>query len=147
MGQFFKITSVVNGVVLVDNRITVPNELRAAVLEYLHKDHLGQAVMIDAASYLWWPKLHRQIIDKAMQCDRCLQTGKNIKALQSHNQHFELPKLTEPNEEVQLDFAGPLYPDQKSNTCLLVAIDRFSKFPSAMVTNSTSSKKVIQISN
>ena len=54
------------------------------------------------------------------------------------------PKLKEPNEEVQLDFAGPLYPDKKSYTYLLVAIDRFSKFPSAMVTNSTSSKKVIK---
>ena len=44
--------------------------------------------------------------------------------------------VVEPNEEVQLDFAGPL-PD-KLNIYVLVAIDKWSKFPTAkVVTNTT----------
>ena len=109
--QFFNLMSVQKGIVLVDNRIAVPAELREAVLTHLHLNHPGQVAMIDAASYLWWPKMHRQIIEKAEKCDACIQTGKNLKSLQQYKEWQPLPELTKPNEEIQIDFAGPLYPE------------------------------------
>ena len=114
--QYYKLMSVQKGVVLVDNRIAVPSDLRQAVLTHLHLDHPGQIAMIDAASYLWWPRMHRQIIEKAEKCDDCIQTGKNLKSLQPYSEWQKLPKLTRPNEEFQLDFAGPLFPGQKTKT-------------------------------
>ena len=88
--------------------------------------------------------MHRQIIEKAEKCDACIQTGKNLKSLQPYKEWQPLPELTKPNEEIQIDFAGPLYPDQKTNTYILVAIDRYSKFPTAMITKSTSTNKIIK---
>ena len=142
--QFFNLMSVQKGIVLVDNRIAVPAELREAVLTHLHLDHPGQVAMIDAASYLWWPKMHRQIIEKAEKCDACIHTGKNLKSLQPYKEWQPLPELSSPNEEIQIDFAGPLYPDQKTNTYILVAIDRYSKFPTAMITKTTSTNKIVK---
>ena len=122
----------------------MPADLREAVLTHLHLDHPGQVAMVDAASYLWWPKMHRQIIEKAEKCDACIQTGKNLKSLQPYKEWQPLPELSSPNEEIQIDFAGPLYPDQKTNTYILVAIDRYSKFPTAMITKTTSTNKIVK---
>ena len=46
--------------------------------------------------------------------------------------------VVEPNEEVQLDFAGPLLDELNKDAYILVAIDKGSKFPTAkFVTNTT----------
>ena len=47
------------------------------------------------------------------------------------------------DQELQLDFAGPLIDDKKGKIYILVAIDRFSKYPSVMLTKTTSAKKVV----
>ena len=97
------------GIILNDNRIAVPEALQKAVLNHLHKNHPGQLAMIDAASYMWWPKMNRSIIEKAEKCERCTEYGKNLKTLQGKQHNASLPALHSPNEEVQLDFAGPLF--------------------------------------
>ena len=46
--------------------------------------------------------------------------------------------VVEPNEEVQLDFVGPLQEEFNRDAYILVAIDKWSKFPIAkVVTNTT----------
>ena len=46
--------------------------------------------------------------------------------------------VVEPNEEVQLDFARPLPDELNRDAYILVAIDKWSKFPTAkVVTNTT----------
>ena len=52
--------------------------------------------------------------------------------------------MSAPNQELQLDFAGPLINDKKEKIYILVAIDRFSKFPSVMLTKTTSAKKIVK---
>ena len=37
--------------------------------------------------------------------------------------------VVEPNEEVQLDFAGPLFDELNKEAYILVAIDKWSKSP------------------
>ena len=46
---------------------------------------------------------------------------------------FQMEPVVEPNEEVQLDFEGPLLDELKKDTYILVAIDKWSKFPTAKV--------------
>ena len=75
---------------------------------------------------------------------QCTQTGKNIKSIIPTTQISELPTLFEPNEELNLDFAGPLDNNWGNNKYILLCIDRFSKFPSAKITSSTSSNTVIE---
>ena len=45
--------------------------------------------------------------------------------------------VIEPNEEVQLDFAGPLPDELNKDAYILVAIDKWSKFPTAKVVSNT----------
>ena len=60
LAQFYPISSISHeGILLVDNRIAIPSCLRKAILNHLHGGHPGQEKMVDAASYVWWPKLHR----------------------------------------------------------------------------------------
>ena len=52
--------------------------------------------------------------------------------------HFKMYKplslLNAFNEELQLDYAGPLSDGEGNQVYILVAIDRFSEYPSAMLT-------------
>ena len=75
----------------------------------------------------------------------CTLFGKNIKSSTTYNSAKPLPTLSAPNQELQLDFAGPLIDDKKGKIYILVAIGRFSKYPSVMLTKTTSAKKNSQI--
>ena len=55
--------------------------------------------------------------------------------------------VVEPNEEVQLDFVGPLPDESNKYAYILVAIDKWSKFPTAKVFSNTAAdivKKIMQ---
>ena len=52
--------------------------------------------------------------------------------------------MTQPGQELQLDYAGPLEDHKGKQIYLLVAIDRYSKFPSVKVTKSTGGKSTIK---
>ena len=66
-----------------------------------------------------------------------------MKANASFNSTKPLPLLSGPNEELQLDYAGPLLDSDGNSIFILVAIDRYSKYPSAMITRSTGGRKII----
>ena len=85
------------GIVVVDSRIAVPSCLRQAVLSWIHRDHPGQQAMIDLVANLWWPGIHRQVVEKADKCDTCRKYGKNLKSLipkQVHSTQIARLKLT-----------------------------------------------------
>ena len=70
---------------------------------------------------------------------------KNLKTKIPNSEISELPlPLLKPNEELNLDFAGPLGSYCGSNQYILHCIDRFSKFFSAEITSSTSAKTVLE---
>ena len=48
------------------------------------------------------------------------------------------------NQQLQLDFAGPILDEKGNKIFHLVAIDRFSKFPSVLITETTGAKKVVK---
>ena len=132
MAQFWTKAAVVNNCVLIDNKLAIPEQLRSAILIRLHRSHPGQAAMMDASKYIWWHFLNRQIVKVCEKCPGCTLFGKNIKTSATYNSAKPLPPLSAPNQELQLDFAGPLIDDKKGKIYISVAIDRFSKFPSVM---------------
>ena len=89
--------------------------------------------MIEAAEYIWWPYINRQSVEKSQGSMECTKVGKNMKSSQTFNSSLPLPPLVAPNEELQLDFAGPLQDEKGKKIFILVAVDRFSKFPSALL--------------
>ena len=136
--------SVVDDCLLVDNRLAVPEKLRQAVLRRLHQGHPGQEAMLEVSNYLWWPHMHKDIVNMAEECRSCTRYVKNAKYLIPKNSAKPLPLLSQPGQELQLDYAGPLEDHKGKKIYLLVAIDRYSKFPSVKVTKSTGGKSTIK---
>ena len=56
----------------------------------------------------------------------------------------KIPEHKEPNESVQLDFWRPINYLKEYKKYVLVAVDRFSCWPSAMVCNSNRSDKIVK---
>ena len=50
--------------------------------------------------------------------------------------------LTEPNQELQLDSAGPIKSKTSGDVHILVALDRFSKWPTAHICKNTDTRTV-----
>ena len=69
---------------------------------------------------------------KAQACRSCTDKGKNLKPLVPKSQLGSLPPLIEPNQEIQMDFAGPIpFKENTQNNYILVTVDRLSRYPHA----------------
>ena len=117
---------------LYDNRMVIPKSLKQLVLDAIHHKHPGQVGMLALAKLVWWPHIHSEIVAKAQACRSCTDKGKNLKPLISKSQLGSLPPLTEPNPEIQMDFAGPIpFKENTQNNYILVKVDRLSRYPHA----------------
>ena len=115
-----------------ENRLAIPVKLKQLVLDTIHHKHPGQVGMLALAELVWLPHIHSEILSKAKACRHCTDRSKNLKAIFPTNQLGNLPKIKEPNEEIQMDFAGPIpYKNNTQNNYILVTDDRLSRFPHA----------------
>ena len=88
--------------------------------------------MLALAKLVWWPHIYSEIVAKAKAGRHCIDKGKNLKPIIRKNQLGDLSKLNEPNEKIQMDFAGPIpYKNSTQNNYILVTVDRLSRFPHA----------------
>ena len=123
-----------SGCVLYDNRLMVPAALKQLVINALHQTHPGQTGMLRLADLVWFPRIHRDVTVKAQSCTDCIKKGKNLKPLIPKQTLGMLPKLTEPNEEVQIDLAGQIpFREHKQNYYILISVDRLTRYPHAQV--------------
>ena len=99
----------------------------------LHYGHTSAAKMEQLSEAFWWPGKNRVIHEKAESCPSCRAAGKNIITQIPSTEKNNLEILIEPNQEIQLDFAGPIKSKTHGNIYILVAIDRFSKWPTAQI--------------
>ena len=100
--------------------------------------------MLRYVADIWWPKIHREVINTAKCFQQCSKAGKNVKTLLKQSQFGEIPKSKEPNEEIALDFAGPFQNAEHGKKYLLVAIDNYSAWPDALFSHKPTTKKVIE---
>ena len=94
--------------ILVNNRLAVPLQLRQSVLKRTHRGHPNQEAMLGVSQYLWWPHMNKDTVNLAEECRSCTRYGKNVKYLIPKNASKPLSLLTQPGQEVQLDYARPL---------------------------------------
>ena len=118
------------GLVFMEDRITVPKNLRTTVINLLHKGHPAINNMTLAARHFWWPKMSDAIQKKCEACIPCKMSGKSIKPYKPSTEKNNLPPVNSPNEEIQLDFIGPIT-DNHRRFYILLSIDRYSKWPEA----------------
>ena len=127
-----------------DNRFVIPSSMRAMNMCSLYYGHTGRDAMLAMIGDIWWPRIHREVIDQARLCEQCLQSGKNFKCFQSQKITGKIPEVKELIEEIALDFAGPFQNAREGKKCLLVSIDHFSGWPDAKFLRCPTTKKVIE---
>ena len=128
--------------ILLDNRLTIPKALKEAVIDVLHATHPGSWGMTELANRLWWPFINRDLINKAKTCGPCTEFGKNLKSMIPKTKWSPMKPCVEPNEEIQIDFGGPIVDGQGREIYFLACIDRFSKFPSLKLYNNANATNV-----
>ena len=97
-----------DGLLYMDGKLVILLTLRNAMMKTLHETHPGQFGMRCLAQYIWWPHINTQFYFHGINCSECTSAGKNLTTVIPNSQTSELPPLLEPNEELNLDFAGPL---------------------------------------
>ena len=133
------------GLLFYNDKIVSPENMRTTIIAMLHHGHISAAKMDHLAEAFWWPGMHREIQEKAESCPSCRAAGENITTQISSTKQNNLEILTEPNQEIQLDFAGPIKSKTRGDVYILVAIDRFSKWPTAQICKSTDTRTVLKI--
>ena len=103
----------------------------------------GQFGMKSLAENICWSHLFREIYYQGTNCIQCIKAGKNLKVILGTNRTEKLTILSEPNEEVDLDFSGPLDKNWGNSKYLFLCIDRFSNFPSAKLVNNNSASSIL----
>ena len=107
--QYFENISSKWGLYFLNDRIIVPTELRKKLLDTLHFGHAGTTKMTTEAKIFWWPNINKDIEDKVKFCISCMSSGKNLKYQIPKNESEKLKTLTEPGQEIQIDFTGKLH--------------------------------------
>ena len=122
-----------SGCVCIDERVAIPHSIQDAVLESLHLTHPGSWGMITLGEYAFWPYMQREILNKAAQCKPCTDIGRSLKPVVPASKWKPLQTCKEPNEEIEIDFGGPITNEKDRDIYFLACIDRFSKFPTVEV--------------
>ena len=129
-----------------DGRLVIPLPLQVQIETRIHFCHHGKKNMFEAARDVWYPYMYRSLAATATYCQQCTDASENLKTLLPKGDVGKVPEPREPNECLQLEFCGPISYLNESRKYVLVATDRFSKWPSAMVTTTNTSDKVLKFS-
>ena len=87
--------------------------------------------------------MRKDIEQRVKDCTACLATGKNLKYQIPKNKYGKLEKLSEPGQEIQIDFTGKVHnKNLNGERQILIAIDRFSKWPTAKICKTSETKEV-----
>ena len=131
------------GLVFIEDKIIVPKNLRATIISLLHKGHPAINKMSPAARHFWWPRMTEAHQKKCETCLPCKMSGKNIKPNILSTEINSDPPLDNPNEEIQLDFIGPMTENNR-RFYILLSIDRYSKWPAASFCTSTDGETAVK---
>ena len=112
-----------NDFIYMDERLVIPKALRQISIRSLHYGHPGKDTTLETVSNVWWPRLHREVVNLAKTCPQCQTAGKNIKPLLTQKQFGKLPTVSELNQEIAIDFAGPFKNAFSAKQYLLVSVD------------------------
>ena len=64
--------TIVDGVILKGQRVIVPENMRAEMLQLIHKGHLGiEKCKRRARDILYWPNMNKDVYDTVLRCDVC----------------------------------------------------------------------------
>ena len=132
------------GLLFYNDKIVIPEAMRTTTIAMLLQGHPSADKMDQSSTAFWWPGLHREIRKKGENCPSYRASGKNLTTQLPSTEKNNLEILSEPNQEIQLDFAGPMKSKTRGDVYILVAVDRFSKWPTAQICKNTDSRTVLK---
>ena len=105
--------------------------MRSTLISVLHQGHVSVNKMDQSAEAFRWPRMHREVREKAENGPTCRAAGKSFKTQIPHTEVNRFEILTEPDQEIQLDSAGPIKSKTRGDIYILVANNRSSQWPTA----------------
>ena len=142
--SYWKDIHVKNGCVRVDDGIAIPNSIKEADVRVIHATHPVSWGMTDMAVHAWWPFMHRNLVSKTAKWNPCVKIGKNLKSIITSIKRALLKLRKLPNEEIQIDFGGPICNEKTQGVYFLAYIDRFSKLPTAKVIDRANAQIILK---
>ena len=130
--------------VCMGEKVAIPNALKDALIEDLHASHPGSWGMVCMAQHCWWPYMNRDLLFRAIECKPCTAIGKNLKSMIPAKQFQAHKPFIVPIQEIQIDFAGPIYNEKDHEIYILTCIDRFSKYTFAEIFDNANASNVIK---
>ncbi len=121
------------GLVFFKNKIVIPSRMHEWILQVAHGDHEGPDKMKELCERVHWESKERDIAEKANNCLTCFRTGKNVKSMLPKTEINVLPNCRKVSDEVQIDFAGPIFVEKGKKRFIALAIDNCTHWPFAIV--------------
>nr|CDJ97482.1 RNA-directed DNA polymerase (reverse transcriptase) and Integrase domain containing protein [Haemonchus contortus] len=128
--------SIVDGCLMMAERVVVPEELQSRVLKELHAGHPGIVRMKKLArSYVYWPNLDKDCEELVRNCSRCQEYAKN--PIKAPLEAWSTPAYVW--QRIHIDFAGPVF-----GLFYLVVVDSYSKWPEIIEMTSISASQTVK---
>ena len=88
--------------------------------------------------------MHKEILAKTSDCVPLTDIGKNLKPIIPKSKCHPHKACQEPNEEIQIDFGGPIINDKYKDVSFLTCIDRYSKYPTVRIFEKANGANVVK---
>lgn len=126
--------TICNGMIFWQDRVVIPQNLRASVLEELHSTHIGITKMKQLSRrYVYWEGINQEIEQLVRACEQCAMLRNNPPRVDVHP--WDEPQHNW--ERVHIDYAGPF-----EGCYFLVAVDAKSKWSEVRVQKNAPSTSI-----
>ncbi|XP_062698486.1 uncharacterized protein K02A2.6-like [Aedes albopictus] len=127
--------SVIDGCLMMVDRIVVPMSLQKRILKQVHEGHPGiERAKAVARGIVFWPTMDEDITSYVRRCSSCASAAKSPPQAQPQ----PWPRAEGPWQRIHIDFAGPV-----DGMYYLVMVDSFSKWPEILQTRSPTTSTTI----
>ncbi|UYV72170.1 K02A2.6-like [Cordylochernes scorpioides] len=124
------------GLLFWGNRVIIPTNLRAKMLDELHNSHQGIVGLKSVARTLfWWPGLDKDIEETVRRCNCCQSHA----SMPPRTTPVNWPPTNQPWDRVHIDHLGPF--EQK---LYLIVVDACTKWIEAIPVPNTSTRETIE---
>ena len=126
---------VIDGIVLMGERIIIPISMRQEMLEKLHESHLGMdKCRARARAVMYWPAMSRDINELVAKCSTCMKYRRENTREPLISHEVPLRPWQKLGADI-FDYGGKAY---------LIVVDYFSKYPEVCALQGKSASAVIK---